>query len=68
MGFGMKRTLLIGLAIVVLILIVLFVYPGRGSQPDYPLLYHYQSESDPYANPGCGIPMLPLHPTNLAKP
>jgi flagellar biosynthesis/type III secretory pathway M-ring protein FliF/YscJ len=46
----MKRIFLIGLALLVVILIVLFVYPGRGSQPDYPLLYHYQSESDPYAN------------------
>jgi hypothetical protein len=46
----MKRILLIGLALLVVILTVLFVYPGRGSQPDLPLLYHYQSESDPYAN------------------
>jgi flagellar biosynthesis/type III secretory pathway M-ring protein FliF/YscJ len=46
----MKRIFLIGLALLVVILIVLFVYPGRGSQPDYPLLYHYQSESDTYAN------------------
>ncbi|UCC83952.1 MAG: hypothetical protein JSW46_03175 [Gemmatimonadota bacterium] len=46
----MKRIHLIGAAIVMVILIVLFVYPGRGSRPDYPLVYHYQSESDPYAN------------------
>ncbi len=46
----MKPAFLSGLVIVVAMLVVLFVYPGRGGEPSYPLVHHAQSQSDPYTN------------------